>query len=135
MKNLAITFRSAQLIAQNFHNMVSGPSFFSDHKFLGGIYENYAESYDATVERMIGTGKAPDLVEINKRAAEIASGVNPSITALEMFSKISEIEKAIRSEVRLTFVSETTGTQNMLQQFSDDSEARSYKINQRIGPG
>ena len=132
MKDLAITLRSAQLVAHNMHNLVKGLTFFEDHEFFGGLYSDYEGMYDDVVERLIGLGEMPDLVEINKQACAKATAVDVAgMNADAMFSAILSIESTIQSQSSSYGKSASFGTNNMLADIADKSEKRCYKIKQR----
>lgn len=135
MKKLAIKFREAQIFAHAAHNLVQGSSFFSDHEFLGEAYEAYTKAYDDTIERMIGLGKDVNPLAITAEAANDALDTYKLANAdsYDIFYALLGLEKSICEIVRDTIEEGVThGTSNLLEGFSDQSEMRQYKINQRI---
>lgn len=133
LKDLAIQFRFLQLYAHNAHNLVVGQSFFSDHEFLGELYGKYESSYDASIERLIGLGAAPDLNEINAAAFAKLSQSQPQESAEAWLSVILAGEMTIGQLVEQCFLQKySQGTKNLIAQFGDDSESRIYKIQQRL---
>jgi DNA-binding ferritin-like protein len=131
--DVAIIYRSAQLIAHNCHHLVKGATFFEDHEFLGELYGTYEGAYDSIIERIIPLAGTANLSDITARACAGAGGFNPEgKTSLEIFSAIMVIEQAICSVIKNAVPGATDGTQNLLQGLADESEVRQYKIGQRI---
>lgn len=130
---LTITYRAAQLIAHNFHNLAKGATFFEDHEFLGELYGTYESAYDALIERTLGLTGSVDIIGINKKACEIAASVPVDGKSNEdMFSVILSIEKTLCGLIKTSVPGSTDGTQNLLQGLSDESEARQYKLLRRL---
>jgi len=133
MNELIITFRCAQFTAHNFHNFAKGYSFFADHKFLGSLYGTYEEAYDALVERTIGSGKDIDLRDITSQAAERAAAFSAeSMSCDEMFATLQSMEESICAWVKTYTPGASIGTVNLLAGLADASEARQYKLKQRV---
>lgn len=133
MKDLAITFRAAQLTAHNMHNSVLGPTFFEDHEFLGELYGVYEAAYDGIVERMIGLDLDINLSEVTKQAGAKASNYDvQKMRADEMFSALLAIENYLQGLIaKLDKEEQTVGMHNFLQGLADESEVRTYKLRQR----
>lgn len=127
---LALQFRFLQLYAHNAHNLVSGEAFFADHEFLGGLYPAYEAAYDATVERMIGLRMPLNLARLQAQAGEMVG----KATGNAWFGSLLHGESVIQDIVEKCFEEDdyTQGTLNLLAQFADDSEVRTYKIQQRL---
>lgn len=134
MDSIVAQLRALQFIAHRAHNVVKGPTFFEDHKFLGKLYPAYELSYDDLVERIIGTNaESLSICKVNKAAAEMSS-VSPNETRPDAFLKIIlKGEKDLCALIEKSIKEQTQGTQNLLQQFCDDSEKRQYQLKQRIG--
>jgi len=140
MEKIATYLRFLQLYAHICHNLVSGPTFFADHEFLGELYPAYEGEYDSVVERMIGLGMKPNLFAITKDAAAMLDRVgNKNIN--EAFKNLLKIEKllcdVIEKEVTPSPMAHPhtnmkQGTIQMLGNIADASEVRQYKMNQRI---
>ena len=128
MHEIATQLRAMQLTAHAAHNMASGPTFFSDHEYLGELYGAYEAAYDSVIERMIGCGTIPGLFNLGIEAAK-AQGPNDSGKA---FDWLYGAEEDLRKLIDKCMAECSTGTQNLLAQLADDSEQRSYKIGQRI---
>lgn len=130
MDKLATIFRAAEQVAHAFHHTVSGPSFLADHAFLADIYNAYFEAFDDVIERAIGLGEPLDLAKVNADATALASATvatDPATWAKTLL----DWETMIQAEVAALMVDASVGSQNLLAQFADDSEARSYKLRQR----
>jgi DNA-binding ferritin-like protein len=134
MKEIATILRTLQLFAHNCHNLVKGPMFFADHEFLGELYPVYEKSYDSIVERALGLGLEPDLVDLTVDAAQMLPIFNPMKENRECFEAILKLEislcRQIETYLASTKVSE--GTKQLLGTICDESEARMYQIRQRI---
>lgn len=135
LEKLAVKFRAMQLIAHAGHNKVSGPTFFEDHEFLGGLYGTYEGVYDSLVERMIGLGKSPDLWKIGDEANKDFQEKECGNSSQEFLTCLLHCEKETSTLVEAAVKSKeyTQATLNLLIQIGDDSEARQYKIQQRLG--
>jgi DNA-binding ferritin-like protein len=127
---LATILRASQFVAHEKHNLVSGPTFLADHAYLGELYGEYEEAYDAVVERLIGLGKPVNIPAITTSAAEVASRGGAG-SALNWPQRMLAMEEAIRREVVAALPVASEGTKNFLQGLADESEARTYKIGQR----
>ena len=133
METIITQFRALQFLAHRAHNKVKGPTFGEDHEFFGELYPAYETAYDSLVERMIGLEKALNIDKVNKAAAEMSS-VAPNLTDRTSFLKILlKGEEDLCAMIAKENPKATLGTQNLLQQFCDDSEARQYQIKQRLG--
>ena len=134
MDKLATLYRAGQFYAHAAHNFTKGATFFQDHEFLGGLYGTYEDAYDGLVERMIGTGEAFSVQTILTNATALANKyADPSaFSPAVMFGVLLDMEKQFRAEIDAIYDSASTGTQNMLAGLADESEVRSYKIQQRL---
>lgn len=134
MQELATLYRAAQFVAHNAHNLVSGQTFFEDHEFLGSLYATYEGSYDMVVERLIGLGQKPDLNAILRDAVKEVASYLPSGAGgnAAYFRQILDLEKDICKAIASAVDGASDGTQNLLQGLADESEARQYKLQQRL---
>lgn len=129
LQELAVCLRSAQLVAHELHNIVTGPTFFEDHEFLGELYGTYESAYDDVVERAIGLGEAIDIGKVTNDAVE---KFNRDRGAENWVQLILGIEEDIREDVdECMKAGYSNGTQNFLQGIADESEKRTYKLGQR----
>ena len=129
MKELAILYRAAQFAAHQAHQEVCGESFFSDHAYLGELYETYTNAYDSLIERMIGCKEKPDILEINKEAMVEYELVDCCDWVKSMYKFEADFQKEIET---LTKDKMSQGSLNLLAQLADESEVRSYKLGQRM---
>lgn len=133
MDSLITQLRALQFFAHRAHNVIKGPTFFEDHEFLGELYPAYESAYDSAVERVIGLGTEKlNLPKINIAAAEM-SNIMPNETKPEPFFRaILKGEKDLCGMIDEAVREASQGTQNLLQGFADESEARQYKLKQRL---
>lgn len=131
MQELATYFRFMQLYAHNSHNLVTGPTFFEDHEYLGELYPAYEAAYDSLIERMIGLGKPVDLVSINRDAVKTLAEAGAHGDALRVFEDILHFEKFVCHEIEKILPEYSEGTKQMLGNICDQSEMRQYKLKQR----
>jgi DNA-binding ferritin-like protein len=132
MEKIAVLLRMAQLFAHNAHNLISGPSFFADHEFLGELYPVYESGYDSVVERMIGSQMNPNLLAIQIAAIERLKVKPVDAKSPEIFKEILKIEIELRKLIDMAQPGLSEGTKQMLGNLADDSEVRQYKLMQRI---
>lgn len=132
MHQLATIYRAAQFFAHNAHNLVEGATFFEDHEYLGELYGTYESAYDSIVERMIGLGKKVDLDKITTEAAQLSADTKADSS--NGFSGAMHFEVSFCQEIDDLLKTNTSqGTKNFLQGLADESEARQYKLGQRLG--
>ena len=131
MDSLATLYRAAQFVAHRAHHLCAGATFFQDHEFFGELYSVYEDAYDSLIERMIGLGQSPGINEITLDAARAAASHNATEVD-RMFSMILNVERSFCTEITKIQGKQTPGTQNLLQGLADESEARQYKIRQRV---
>lgn len=132
MQDLAIQFRAMQFIAHRAHNLASGPTFFEDHEHFATLYAAYEDAYDAVIERIIGIGGKPDITDITKRAADMMGPYFDGMDSVDSFNGLLTFESMLRDIIDAMNKGASLGVQNMLQQFADDSQKRSYLIGQRV---
>jgi DNA-binding ferritin-like protein len=134
LDQLIIILRAAQLHAHNAHNLVQGPTFFEDHEMLGELYPKYESAYDSIVERMIGLGKTPNLIDTQDGAVQVIKRLPASTDAREIFHTVLQLEELVCKKAQECAMSSeySEGTRQLLGNICDDSEGRQYKIKQRI---
>lgn len=132
MQDLAIQFRAMQFVAHRAHNLASGATFFEDHEHFATLYAAYEDAYDAVIERIIGIGGMPDIGAITVAAAAQMASSPQGMQSDDYFAIISEMETQLRGIIDAMNKGASLGVQNMLQQFADDSQKRSYLIGQRV---
>lgn len=128
MHTLASMYLGARFYAHMAHNLCNGPTFFADHDYLGSLYEAYDDAYDALIERMIGLGEEIDIGEITIEGADLFA---KNSGGSNYFNRLLAMEVEICAEIKSTVAGKTDGTQNLLQDLADQSEARQYKLKQR----
>lgn len=129
MENLIKLLKLAKFYAHDMHQLAKGQTFFQDHAFLGELYEAYDSEYDDCVERSIGLGIEPNLPNIIIEAANTLKSLPHNE---HCFLVLNNLEKAIRAEIAKISPSASLGSQNLYAQIADDSEVRSYKLQQRM---
>ncbi len=114
MLKLISLLRAAQLYIHHAHLMCKGALFSQDHTHLADLYSAYEDGFDRVSERLIGLEKE----------SEIPLNV---VMALMFEMKIQEECKKI---CKMEGTSE--GTKQLIGEEANQSEARCYKIKQRI---
>jgi DNA-binding ferritin-like protein len=135
LQEIAVQLRFLQLLTHNAHNLISGVTFLADHKFFGKLYPIYEAAYDKIVERAIGTDKEIDLSTVAMNAAEMIEKMEEDNTSEDWFYAILAGEQGLCGMVEKCFKESkkySQGTLNLLAQTCDDSEARQYKMQQRL---
>lgn len=132
MHTLATQFLTAKLYAHRAHHLVSGPTFFADHAFLGDLYSTYDSAYDDLIERMIGLGEKPDIIAITTAAIERFQKGRMDTKPDQFFKTLLNMERQILETIKKAVPGATDGTANLLQGLADESEARGYKLQQRV---
>jgi DNA-binding ferritin-like protein len=133
MKQLTTLFRASQFLAQEFHHNTAGDTFQQDHKTFEAQYEAYADAYDHLAERMIGTEVLFAEARLNLSAATMSANIKRMAGAKAMFQVLLDMEGLIRTEAAACSSALTLGSQNLVAQLADDSEARCYQLRKRLG--
>lgn len=133
MQKILVFLRFKQLLSHILHNYAEGPSFFADHEFLSGFYNQAETQYDTLIERIIG----------------LKLDINPILVQEEAVTLLKEIEYPFKNPFDLLLVAEeqlcqaindfvhsekdlSEGTIQMLGNFCDQAEINQYKISRRI---
>jgi DNA-binding ferritin-like protein len=132
MIKLAAHLRHMQLYAHNAHNLCKGDTFFTDHPELGSLYSSYEDAYDGVVERLIGLGEAPNLIQVQKDAVVMLDSDAAPSGFNDAFSTILGYEEELCKLVDAANEGASLGTQNFVQGIADISEVRQYKLKQRL---
>lgn len=128
LKGLASHFRAMQLLAHNAHNLISGPSFLSDHDFFGVLYGEYEASYDRVIELLIGNGEKPDLVALQTEAV----GKLSSLSQENHFKAVLAAEEQLQSAIEdFAKTNPSQAALNMAGDLGEMSKVRIYKLRQR----
>lgn len=134
MERLAMLYRAAQFYAHHCHLVAKGPTFKSDHDWLGELYAEYEGSFDKLMEQMIGLGDKPDCHAILKDAADVANEMECPNDNTEGFRVLLNFETQFTEEIASLMKKEKRdGTQNLLQDLATDSDQRTYMIGRRVG--
>jgi DNA-binding ferritin-like protein len=132
VQELATYLRFLQFFAHTCHHLTHGEGFFADHAFLGDLYKEFEEIYDASVERCIGLGHTIDLRYVHTQAAALLNRENfqmqePNV----MFASLMRGEKTLCGYAAACMNGASEGTKQFLGNICDDSEQRQYKLKQR----
>lgn len=121
--------RYMQFYAHMAHNIIGGEYFFGDHEFFGSLYEDYEKAYDSVIERMIGLGESIDLAKTQKAATQ---GLKAPKTCKEALEEILSCEEDLCKALEGLAKDASLGTNNLLAALADESEARQYRLKQRL---
>lgn len=140
MKESIIMLRTLNMLYHHMHNVARGSSFSSDHAMLAQLYAQLELEYDMLIERYIGTGGelSRDMaVEVLTEAASFLAEMPDSMGApnmSEFFSFSLTMEGLLRGQLESAMAGASKGTENLLQDLCDKSEARTYLLKRRIAP-
>lgn len=134
MKELAAFFKFMYFYSQMAHHQVKFSTFFSDHDYLGELYESYDAAYDGIIERMIGLGDdANEFDIINAAAAQFNQHREDNFTKnISYFAQILAFEKQLCAMLSEVANNVSLGSNDMIAGMANDSESRQYKIGQRV---
>jgi DNA-binding ferritin-like protein len=138
MKQLTILLRAMQLYYHQAHNIVSGPTFFSDHEFLGGLYKQTEVWYDSVTERFIGQDnniEKVDLVETLEDVLNLLKDYPMDSDAEHLLSQGLEMEQSLCQMINQLCPSQSEGTKQLIGDIADQSEARQYLLQRRLLSG
>lgn len=136
LKEIIVYLRSLQMFYHAAHNSVKGKTFFSDHDAFGAFYPEVEGHYDSVVERLIGLHGCEafnnkTILKAVSAVLEHQPGSESSIEtkfkyALQVEEKICEVCESVDKS------SASSGTRQLIGNIADMSEARQYKIKQRM---
>lgn len=133
METLAVLYRLANLYAHAAHNLCAKSLFMQDHDHFADLYEAYEGHYDDIIERMIGLGQPVDIQALTVKACQSFAQMNLNVPEnVEYFKKIIELEQAIQHVISQETPNASIGTQQLIGDQADKSEARLYKLRQRV---
>ena len=133
MHTLATQFLTAKLYAHRAHHLVSGPTFFADHAFLGDLYNAYDAAYDDLIEQMIGLGVSPTSSPSRALLITLSQKAKLDTKPEQFFKTLINMERQIQASIKRLVPGATDGTANLLQGLAQDSEKRAnYKMQQRV---
>jgi len=135
MTDCLAMLRMMNLYYHHLHNIAHGPCFAADHALMADFYAQAEVSYDMLIERYIGLGNDCDkdhLLEIITEAHKVLESM-PDVSDMEThFHHAINLESLLRAELESAAEGASKGTQNLLEQLMDESEARAYKLKQRV---
>lgn len=124
------------LLYHNAHNLTKGPNFVGDHSLFNDFYSVVEGDYDDVVERAIGM----DLEHVADLSSQM-SIVSKKIEALpslenneDRFGIGLSLEQELCKMIEKTCAEEqcSMGLEQLIGNIADKSEARQYKIKQRL---
>ena len=133
LQKIATDIRFMQFFGHNCHNLIKGETFFIDHPELASLYETYEAIYDSIVERAIGINEEIDLLEVQQEAVQTLSKAKIPDDFTSAFKSLLTYEKYICKQVEEILEGYSEGTRQFLGNIADQSEARQFKLKQRIG--
>jgi len=133
---VACYLRAAQMHAHNGHHLITGETFAEDHEWLGELYAAYEELYDDVIENVVGSGVVPNLVNVQRNAADLIDRKQLGRDAREYFLDLLEMEESIQKTIG--FLSSNAkdlelkdGTVNLLQDLATKSQRRVFLLQGR----
>jgi DNA-binding ferritin-like protein len=137
MKEILIQLRTMQMFAHSAHHLVARTPFHSDHEFFSEVYSSIENDFDSVAERIIGL-LGEESMELNSIIIGVANKLKncPSIGVKE--NSIFYIHQLKYEDELCQLVSSilsagvTPGTEQLLGDICNKSEARKYKIKQRL---
>lgn len=133
METLALLYKISNLYAHAAHNLCGKSLFMQDHEHFADLYEAYEDHYDDIIERMIGLGQPVDIQAITMKACQAFANMQLNVAEnAEYFKKIIELEQAIQQIIAQETPKASIGTQQLIGDQADKSEARLYKLKQRV---
>ena len=120
----------------NAHHVVGRAPFFSDHKALGGFYEEADNEYDMLAEKFCakyGSEKL-SLPLLMSMAAEKSKAMGPAPENKEYFMRGLRAEQELCQmlEAMVKGIPTSEGERQLLGNICQSSEGRQYKIKQRV---
>lgn len=140
MKESIILLRTINMLYHHMHNIACGCSFAGDHEMLAKLYGQLEGEYDMLIERYIGTNGvlSRDMaVSVLRESASFLENMPDSMEAPNMgefFSFAIMMEGLLRGQLEQAMEGASKGTENLLQDLCDKSEARAYLLKRRIAP-
>lgn len=137
MKELLYLLRGMSIYAQSAHHLVKGTPFHSDHAFFGDVYGALVDAYDGVAERIVGLyGEEPlklDMV-MSMAMSKIADAPSIGVMDNKVFYEYQErLESRMRDLIaKIIATGVSPGVEQLIGEFANQSEIRSYKIKQRM---
>lgn len=130
-----ISARILQLYYHYCHQLTHGKSFFADHEFLGGSYEDLTGQYDRLVENYIGVfGRSKfETKAVNTVVCETLNEHKvEEMCCCEMLEVAQELEAEFYKDLESLNKAASLGLQNVIGDLAESAEVRKYKIQQRL---
>lgn len=131
---IAVALRGMQFFAHEAHQKANGPTFQQDHDFLGALYAEYEDDYDAVVERMLWPDNDAEVkpCRFTLGGAQMADELGEELGEVwdrgMVFGQLTECEVQLRRSIDEAVKTATEGTRNLLAGLADKSEQRWGKI-------
>lgn len=142
---LLLVLRSNNLWFHGAHHSAKGPSFLSDHKLYGQMYEAYALEYDTAAEKAVtccGDAISDPLPLARESVRMLEHLPQPSaLTPLHLAQAALQIERSFQAHLvqcrqeLSAGQALTLGVDNFLSQCADNHEVFLYKLGQRVKAG
>lgn len=135
MLDLIALTRMMNLYYHHLHNISHGESFGPDHELTAGFYAALDSAYDMLIERYIGLGNEcgkDQLLYIITEAHSVLEQIPEGDDMNNHFYYALNLESNLRSEIEVACEGASKGTENLLAALADESEARTYKLRQRV---
>lgn len=102
---------------------------------MAEFYAAMDVAYDSLIERHMGLGgemNKTELIDVIEEAHEALEEIPEGSDMQAHFEYSLNLESLFRSELNMTMQGASEGTKNLLQDLSDQSEVRTYKMRQRV---
>jgi len=127
--SLVTLLRALNIHYQVSHHNTKGVTFFGDHEFLGGAYEEVVGDYDSLAERFVCEFGDEDISKL----IDGISTYNKYVNKNNIFKSFSLFEKEVQDQIeKIAKEKISQGLYNLLGSIAEKSESRYYKIEQRI---
>lgn len=136
MKELMYLLRAMQLYAHSCHHLVKGNSFHADHAFFKAVYEEVEGNFDDVSERIIGlyTDEPLNLQSlISGVSAKLMDAPSTGVADNKVFyDHLMKMELSLQELCKQIVQVASPGTEQLVGDIANFSEARCYKIKQRL---
>lgn len=127
--------RLLQLFYHYCHNLVSGKSFFQDHKAFKDFYQQTESDYDRLAEYLIAElgKKAFSASSVNKVLFKELSDIDiDKMCCCDMYEKALELEADYNKMLTKLDKLGKLGLKNLVGDLAEKSDVRVYMIKQRL---
>lgn len=135
MRDCLAMLRMMNLYYHHLHNISNGKNFLSDHTLMAEFYEAADAAYDMLIERYIGLGNECSkghLLQIITEAHRVLESIPEEDDMENHLYYAINLEMLLRAELESACEGASRGTVNLLEGLMDESEVRTYKLNQRV---